>query len=202
MRFKPCVRTASICVALLLAMVVFPSLVVADECNANVEHVTFKGLAGLKLKLFEGNLECVDLVVDDRTFPNGFKFTIQQMNEKMGDSIVFFNKNDGPRNMPAANICVGSDGDPANGTLCSATPHPENVTSENLDAGIILFASGGGVIVRLDSASGEGGGTFSLSDTATVTPTPEPGTLGLLGVALLALGWRVDRRLRAKSGVS
>lgn len=133
----------------LLVITAAPEVARGDECRANVEHITFLNTPGgaildpaLTLVLFEGVLECVDLVVDNRTLATAGSTlsTIQAFDgTTLSDSIVFFNANDGPKGA-ALNICFWSDDDGTGtngGSTCDPMGKVIAAPDEVLSAGLM-----------------------------------------------------------------
>jgi hypothetical protein len=185
---------SSFVVRLLVAIAALCAFSAADECNANIQHIAFNNLnSPLILTLLEGNqfLECVDLVVDDRTF--GYMKTIQQIeNNAVGDAVVLFDANNGPNGAMAANICVWSDGG-IPGSNCDALGNITRQDSEVIMTGPILTKLNGdkwGVIFTSDADTDQ-----RVSDTLNLQPVPEPAMLVPIGSAVLLLSRRQLRHL-------
>ena len=193
MNFTSCIRVWFACARLMAAMVLLCGVAVAgsfappgvpkNECPVNVEHMTFGDFLSTQLSLFEGGLECVNLVLDNEVFPFP-AFTVQQMeNRKVGDRLVFFNANDGPGGKLAANVCVFSDG---GGSTCAFMGKEGGIVNgEMLSSGKLvdgIMSSGFTVYLYSDGDPGAPGGpcpaNSQLSDCAWVVS--EPSSLALL----------------------
>lgn len=208
MSFTSWIRMCMACATLSIAMGVFPGLATADECAANVEHITFKGTTSpLQLVFFDTILECVDLVVDDFTFGNKFPMTIVAFDDKgqtmRSDALVMFNATNGPNGANVANICLWSN-EKANGasncddigniTKLAFTGEPEVLRAQLNEKWTITLTSG--TLAQGNQACKPFGAM--CSDVGLLAPVPEPGTVGLLVIGLIGLACGGRRRILSK----
>ena len=207
------VRIGWIYLVLPLAMAVCQGVAQADECGINVEHITFNNTGpilspSLQLVLFENNLECVDLVVDNRTLASAgaVMMTLQSVdppNGALSDSLVMFNATNGPSGATAMNLCFWSDDDGTGnnrGRTCDAMGPVAMAAGEMLSSGAMTdTVTKSPWIAFLFSdplpAAGLPAGCPStnpnLSDCGAVMAIPEPGTLWLLAIGFACFASRV-----------
>jgi hypothetical protein len=178
----------------------------ADVCVANVEHITFPTtvngrISNFTLSLFEPILECVDVVVDNRTLASAgaTAMTIQAFDpgNVLSDSLVLFEMDNGPNGDAALNICFWSDDDGTGtnkGSMCDPMGNIKMAPSETLSTGPmtdIPTKTQWSATLFSDPLPATGlppecpATNPNVSDCAVImTPTPEPNTLWTLAVVL------------------